>query len=287
MTGRRLGVMYDRELPPEGLEAWCRELDGRVDELWVVEDLGWAGGMTSAAIALAATTHVRVGLGLAPAPYRNPALLAMEISTLARAYPGRFAAGIGHGVTEWMRNVGAMPRSQLALLEETIRVVRSLLRGEEVSLDGREVHIGSAKLVHVPDPAPPVLAGVVKPKSLRISGKVADGTILIETTGPEAIARALGEIGRTPEEHELVVYTNSFVDDDPARVREAIEPTIDEYAQFLGITRDEIHLPSGSAADVAAAIEALWDAGAASVVLHPLGDDLQEQTQRVLAALGR
>jgi len=284
---RRLGVMFDRDLPPEELTAWCRELDGRVDDIWVVEDLGWAGGMTSAALALAATEHVRVGIGIAPAPLRNPVLLAMEISTLARAHPGRFVAGVGHGVSFWMRNVGAMPASQLARLQETIVVVRSLLQGEEVSLEGREVQIRSAKLVHAPPTVPPVLAGVVKPKSLRVSGTVADGTVLIEGTGPDGIARALVEIGRDPSEHELVVYAYSHVDEDPERVRDATARPVAEHAGFLGVASEDVYLVAGAPADVPAKVEALWDAGAAAVVLHPLGDDLREQTSRALAALGR
>jgi alkanesulfonate monooxygenase SsuD/methylene tetrahydromethanopterin reductase-like flavin-dependent oxidoreductase (luciferase family) len=284
---RRLGVMFDRDLPPEELTEWCGELDGRADDIWVVEDLGWAGGMTSAALALAATQHVRVGIGIAPAPLRNPVLLAMEISTLGRAHPGRFAAGIGHGVSPWMRDAGAMPASQLALLEETIVVVRSLLRGEEVSLDGREVHVRSAKLVHPPEAVPPVLAGVVKPKSLRISGQVADGTVLIEGTGPDGIRRAVREIGKEPSEHELVVYAYSYVDEDPERVRAATERTAIDFAGFLGVAPEDVFLVAGSPDDAAAKVEALWAAGAAAVVLHPLGDDLRGQARRALAALGR
>jgi alkanesulfonate monooxygenase SsuD/methylene tetrahydromethanopterin reductase-like flavin-dependent oxidoreductase (luciferase family) len=292
----RLGVMYDRGLPPEGLASWARGLEGRgVDELWVVEDLGWAGGVSSAAVALAATERVTVGIGITPAPLRNPVLLAMELATLARAYRGRLIAGIGHGVFDWMEAVGALPTSQLALLEETIAVTRSLLRGEEVSLDGREIRIRGARLVHPPEVPPPVIAGVVKKRSLRLSGRVADGTLMIESSGPDDLRTARAEIdaGRAeagaaaPEAHELVVYAHAFVDEDPERVREATAGLIDEYARFRGIDPGGVYLPRGAPAAFAGAVEGLWDAGAASVVLHPLGPDFETQTTRALAALGR
>jgi 5,10-methylenetetrahydromethanopterin reductase len=52
--------MYDRDWPPEGLPAFAREVEALgVDDLWVVEDLGWNGGV-SAAAALAATQQLRV-----------------------------------------------------------------------------------------------------------------------------------------------------------------------------------------------------------------------------------
>lgn len=160
----RLGVMFDRDLPPESLIPFCRELDtAGVDDLWVVEDLGWTGSISSAATALAVTERLRVGIGIAPAPLRNPALLAMELGNLARLHPHRLAAGIGHGVQDWMRQVGALAPSPLALLEETVVAVRALLRGETVTLQGRAVRIDGVSLVHPPAAVPPVLAGSYGP----------------------------------------------------------------------------------------------------------------------------
>lgn len=145
----RLGVVFDRDLPPESLPSFAAELDGTtVSDLWVVEDLGWTGAISSAATALAATSRLRVGIGITPAPLRNPMLLAMELANLARLHPGRLAAGIGHGVQAWMRQVGAAAASPLSLLEETITSVRALLRGETVTLHGREVGLDGVRLVH-------------------------------------------------------------------------------------------------------------------------------------------
>src|SRR5437016_3475092 len=121
MIASRLGVMFDRAWDPAGLPAFARDVEAAgADDLWVVEDLGWNGGLTAAAIALGATGRLRVGLGIAPAPYRNPALFAMEVATIARVHPGRFAAGLGHGVAGWIAAVGATPRSSMALLEESV-----------------------------------------------------------------------------------------------------------------------------------------------------------------------
>ncbi|MEU1056733.1 LLM class flavin-dependent oxidoreductase, partial [Streptomyces sp. NPDC005876] len=190
MTNFRIGVMYDRDWVPEELPAFARRAEALgADDLWVVEDLRWNGGVSAAAVALGATERLRVGIGIAPAPLRSPALLAMELATLARVFPSRLVAGIGHGVREWMEQVGVAPRSPLALLEETITAVRALLHGERVTVDGREVRMDGIELVHPPAEPPPLVAGVVRPRSLELSGRVADGTLIAEGHGPRDLER--------------------------------------------------------------------------------------------------
>jgi len=51
-------------------------------------------------------------------PLRNVALTAMEIATLARLFPGRLTAGIGHGVQDWMGQAGAKVESPMTLARE-------------------------------------------------------------------------------------------------------------------------------------------------------------------------
>ncbi len=70
---------------------------------------------------LAATSRITVAIGLLPVPLRNVALTAMEISALARLFPGRITAGVGHGVQDWMGQVGARAGSPMTLLRSTPR----------------------------------------------------------------------------------------------------------------------------------------------------------------------
>jgi 5,10-methylenetetrahydromethanopterin reductase len=292
-TGRpRIGFMFDRARAPEELAGFASGLErAGADELWVVEDLGWAGSISAAAVALGATDRLRVGIGIAPVPLRNPALLAMELAVLARLYPGRLTAGLGHGVPEWMRKVGAEPVGKLAMLEETIVAVRAMLRGETVSLHGREIRVDGVALVHPPAQLPPLVTGVVRPKSLELSGRVADGTILAEGTGPAQLRAALAHIergrasGGAPD-HELIVFAflhPGDVESAPAAVREALAG----QAAWLGVPPEELFVVSGSSGTIAERIEALREAGATTVVLRPLGPDALGQASAALAALGR
>jgi 5,10-methylenetetrahydromethanopterin reductase len=286
----RIGVMFDCNRAPEELPEFAAALEAAgADDLWVVEDLGWNGGVSAAALALAATTRLRVGLGIAPAPFRNPAVYAMEIATLARIHPGRIVAGIGHGVGDWMRRIGNAPKSPLSLLEESIVAVRGLLNGETVNVDGREVHLENIKLVHPPEVVPPIVTGVVRPRSLELSGRVADGTILVEGLQPAQIQDAIGHIrrGGASDEHEIISFAFLHVEDDPERATAIRATALTGQAGFLGVPVDEVFALIGPASDVPAGVRTLTDGGADTVVLRPFGDDHLGQAVAALKALGR
>jgi 5,10-methylenetetrahydromethanopterin reductase len=287
-AGRRLGLMVDRSLPPEllpELATGVERLGG--DELWLVEDLGWTGAIATLATALAATTRLHVGIGIIPAPLRNPAVLAMELATLERLHPGRLIAGIGHGVPEWMERVGAKASSPLTLLEETFLTVRALLAGDEVDFDGRAVRIHGVRLVHPPVRVPPLIAGVKGPKSLELAGRIADGTLLAEGSGPAHVVEAHAAAARgggTPA-HEVSVFVHLAIDDDAAVAHAQIAPVAAESAAFLGIPAPEATVAAGSPTEAAATVTSLWDAGAASVIVRPVGDDPLAQLERLVTEL--
>ena len=202
-----------------------------IEQLWIIEDCFFTAGVSLAATALAVTKQMTVGIGILPAVARNPAVTAMEIATLAAIHPGRFVPGIGHGVQSWMQQMGARTPSPLTTLDETISVVKRLLTGEEVTFDGRHVHLDAVKLDRPPPVAPPVFAGVQQAKSLALAGRVADGVILVEAVGPTYVEWALDQAGR-PDDFQVVTFTLLAVSDDR---REAYAWVADFVA---GLVRD-------------------------------------------------
>ncbi len=238
-----LGAVFLPQLPPERLRGVARRADeSGLEELWLWEDCFRESGIATAAAALAWTERLRVGVGLLPVPLRNVALTAMEVASLHRLFPGRVRVGIGHGVQDWMRQVGARVDSPITLLREYVVALRALLRGEEVTTEGTYVRLDKVALDWPPKPAPALLAGAVGPRSLRLCGEIADGTILTGGTTEDGVreARRLVEEGRRAAGRDQV----------PAEVGVA-----------------------GDAEAVADAVRRWAQAGADSVILQPTADD--------------
>ncbi|MGR6972434.1 LLM class flavin-dependent oxidoreductase [Streptomyces cynarae] len=268
MTG--LGAVFRPQLPPERLRTIARLAEeAGLEELWLWEDCFLEGGISTASAALAWTERLRVGVGLLPVPLRNVALTAMEAATLERMFPGRAVLCVGHGVQSWMGQVGARAESPMTLLREYLDALRALLRGERVTTDGRYVKLDDVALDWPPAQAVRVLAGVTGPRSLRLSGEAADGTLLTAATSPEGLRAARGivdegrEAAGRSDPHPVVVYLRATTGPDAAaRLRAAIE-------REGGVG----HGVAGDAATVAKAVQQLAEAGADTVVLEPTGDE--------------
>lgn len=269
-----LGAVFLPQLPPERLKGIARVADDAgLEELWLWEDCFFESGMASAAAALAWTGQVRIGVGLLPVPLRNAALTAMEIATLHRMFPGRVQAGVGHGVQDWMAQAGARAGSPLTLLREHLAALRALLRGEEVTADGRYVHLQRVALHWPPVPPPAVLAGATGPETLRLSGELADGTILTASTTADGVRRARRLIdegrsaaGRT-DPHPVTVYLLTATGPGAAERLGAAS------RQGEGGGTSGWAGASGDAQDVAEAVRRHAEAGADSVILQPTADD--------------
>jgi 5,10-methylenetetrahydromethanopterin reductase len=195
-----VGMCFDRTFPPGLVTEFARRLeDGGADQIWIIEDCFYTAAISLAASALAATERLQVGLGILPAVARNPAVTAMEIATLCELAPGRVVPGIGHGVQDWMDQMGACTPSPLRTLEEVIVAVTRLLQGERVTTSGQYVHLTDVQLERPPTDPPQVLAGVRGPKSLAMAGRVAGGVVLAEPC-PAAYVRAALERAAAPDD---------------------------------------------------------------------------------------
>ncbi len=204
-------------------------------------------------------------------PLRNVALTAMEVATVERLFPGRASVGVGHGVQDWMGQVGARVESPLTLLREYLGALRTLLGGQRVSMSGRYVRLDDVALDWPPASAPPVYAGATGPRTLRLSGEAADGTILTAGTSPEQVRDAAALIaaghaacGRAGA-HRVVVYLHAATGPDAAARLDA------ERARH-GYGRRDVGV-AGDAHAVADAVRRWAAEGADTVVLQPTPDD--------------
>jgi alkanesulfonate monooxygenase SsuD/methylene tetrahydromethanopterin reductase-like flavin-dependent oxidoreductase (luciferase family) len=261
----RVGVVFRPQLPPERLQEFIASAEaGGLDDVWLWEDCYLEGGVASAATALAWSSSLRIGLGLMPVPFRNPALAAMEIATLARLFPGRFVPAAGHGVLSWMDQVGARVSSPMTLLREWVAAVRSLLHGQTVTVSGQYVRLNGVALDWPPAAVPPLLVGARGPKTLALAGEIADGLVLDADISPDGVRKAVATAAAV-RPHDVVVYLPSAAG---PGARERID------AELAQSTRTSAHWSAvGSPEDVADAIRTFAATGATTVILQPTGDD--------------
>ncbi len=305
MDRQRVGIQIGATTSPSDLGAVVAEAERLgYGEAWLAEDYFELGGVAETTIALAATGEIPIGLGVVAAPARHPAVTAMEFATVGAAFPGRFMAGLGHGAPGWLDQMGLRPASPLRLLRETIGAIRDLLEGEEVSRNGGYFTFDRVKLTHPPEDPIPLYLGVHGPASLRLSGELADGTLLGWFSSPDYVVWARERIdegrqhaGRTDAHQLVALCVLSISKDDPESALREIggwaRPMLaamgespqmkasqvrNELAESLAASGDSEILPepllsqfvaAGDATMCRRMVDRLLEAGADRVVLVP------------------
>jgi 5,10-methylenetetrahydromethanopterin reductase len=144
---------------------WCYDSPALYGDVWV-------------ALARLAERTTRIGLGpgvLVPS-LRHPMVNAAAIATVADLAPGRLAVAIGSGFTGRLA-LGQRPVSWRDV-EAYVRVLRSLLAGEDAVWDGAIVRMLHPAGMAAPRPVEvPVLIGADGPKGLEVAATVGDGVI--------------------------------------------------------------------------------------------------------------
>jgi len=249
-----LGAIFLPQNPPESLRGVARAADeAGLEELWLWEDCFLQGGVSAAAAALAWTTNLKVGVGITPVPFRNVAVAAMEIATLRRMFGERAIIGIGHGVQEWMGQVGNRAQSPMTLLREYASALRALLEGESVTTKGRYVNLDAVKLDWPPTPAPQIVIGATGPKTLQLAGELGDATILTAATTVDGVREAREHINSST--NRVIVFVQ-------AATGPGADSRVTEAAALVG-----------DPAAIAAGVQRFADAGADSVILQPTEDE--------------
>ena len=132
------------------------------------------------AVAAAATTRLHTGTLVLNNDLRHPVDTARETATLAALSGGRFELGLGAGhmkseydATGLTFDSGA---TRVARLIESVDIVRALLDGDAVDVDGAHyrVHADAGALVAAPPDRVPLLIGGNGTEVLRLAGRRAD-----------------------------------------------------------------------------------------------------------------
>ena len=206
-----IGVAFDGRAPLASIAEQARIAEaGGAATLWVASHLFLRDPITTAAVALAATSRIKVAL-MALSPYSmHPVFAAMAAATLDELYPGRVTLCLGVGAPADLAAAGIAASQPLATLREAIALSRALLSGAPVKHDGQIFQVAGRALINGAGRVPIVLAAS-GPQMLALAGRAADGVLVSAATSVPFIRGCLdhverGAAGRTVAKRALV-YT--------------------------------------------------------------------------------
>jgi 5,10-methylenetetrahydromethanopterin reductase len=194
------------------------------DNVWFGDSQNiWRESSVTMGAAAVGTKRIVFGTGVTNAVTRHRSLLASTWATLSELTGGRAACGIGTGDSS-LRTMGLKPL-KLAELEEAVTELRALFRGEDVreATSGAEFHLN-----YVSQPLDiPIYIAASAPKILQMSGRIADGVIVLVGTAPRFIDAALKtiekgaqEAGKSLSDLHIVLWTPTAIADDPVAARD-------------------------------------------------------------------
>jgi len=153
-----------------------------VDCLWSAEAWGH-DAVTPLAFLAARTSRIRLGTGIMQAGTRTPALIAMTAMSLAAMSGGRFILGLGVSGPQVIEGWhGIRFERPVQRMRETVEIVLRAARGERLAYKGKIYELplpgGEGKALRSaarPQPEIPIYLATLSPRSLEMTGELADG----------------------------------------------------------------------------------------------------------------
>lgn len=210
------------------------------DAVWQADSrLVREAGVPMAAFA-ATSDRIRIGSGVIDVWTRNPARLASLFSTLDDLAPGRILCGLGAWWDPLATKVGIDRRKPLAMMRETVTVVRALLANETVTFHGEHVHLDGVELDYVYQERRakdvPIYIGATGMKMMELTGEIADGVVLNYLVSPdyngramEALERGAAKAGRSVDDLDRPQLVVCSVHEDRATALDMARLMVTQY----------------------------------------------------------
>jgi alkanesulfonate monooxygenase SsuD/methylene tetrahydromethanopterin reductase-like flavin-dependent oxidoreductase (luciferase family) len=238
------------------------------------------------------TARLLAEWGAAPAgclfllPLWNPVLVAEQVGTLAALMAGRFILQVGLGYDEaQFRAMGADIRKRPSAFEESLDIVRRLLRGEVVSSNGRFVFENARVALRPPEPVEVWIGASAEPAIDR-AARLGDGWLVAPGATDEHARAQLAfylerckAYGRAPG--ALAIRRDIYVADSEADAERIRAPML--RGGYRGIKPEALVV--GTVDQVVARFRALEAMGYTDVIVRHVTDD-QPAVLGSLARLG-
>jgi F420-dependent oxidoreductase-like protein len=180
------GVTPGEDGTIDGIVRTARDLEARGLASFWRPNVFSLDAITTLALAGHETTSIELGTAVVPTYPRHPIAMAQQALTAGAAANGRFTLGLGLSHRLVIEDLmGLSYAKPLRHMREYLTVLGELLAGRPAKFAGEEYRVNLG--LGVPGAKPvPVLVAALGEQMLRLTGRLADGTILW-MTGPKTI----------------------------------------------------------------------------------------------------
>jgi F420-dependent oxidoreductase-like protein len=251
-----------------------------LDACFVAEAWG-SDGPSALGFLAARTDRILLGSGIMQLGTRTPVALAQAALTLADMSEGRFLLGLGASGPQVIEGLHGVPFARpLTRMRETVEIVRRVFAGEKIQFNGRQFQIPlpggegrPMRLSTAANPDIPIYLATISPKTLELTGEIADGWLgtSFVPEGAEAyfepLRAGLARAGRSRADLDVCQGAEVAFAEDEDALRTLVGSRRKELAFSLGgMGSGRTNFYNGAYsrqgwAEVAAEVRERWQAG--------------------------
>ena len=197
-----IGPFASADKPLDALPAGVAPItDSGIDHVCVNDHVSFFTGAGSDALinATSLLTHypeLPCYVALYLLSLRHPVLVARQLASIAELAPGRLTLGVGIGGEDRheLEICGVDPRTVGRRMDESLQILRPLLEGKPVSIDGEFFAVRDALIVPAPAPSIPLIVGGRSDAAVRRAGRFGDGWLGIWVS-PRRFGAVVEQVG--------------------------------------------------------------------------------------------
>ncbi|MEO8458666.1 MAG: LLM class F420-dependent oxidoreductase [Chloroflexota bacterium] len=262
-----------------------------VGTVWSAEAWG-SDAISPLAFMAARTSKIKLGTGIIQAGTRTPALVGMTATTMASLTGGRFILGLGTSGPQVMEGWHGIPFKQpVQRMREIVEIMRLVASGERVAYNGKSYTLplpgGEGKSIKSSMGAAqypiPVYLATLGPKSLEVTGEIADGWLGTSFMPEHAdvffqhIERGAKRAGRSMDDIDLQAGGVVAFSDDVESLLPARRPGVAFTLGAMGSREHNFYNEAYQRAgysDIAKEIQSMWLEGRKEEAAQRVPDEL-------------
>ena len=261
-----------------------------VNQAWSAEAWGMDAIVPLAYLA-AKTENIQLGTGIMQISSRVPSMMAMTAQSLDTVSYGRFNMGLGVSGPQVVEGLhGAAFGKPLSRLRECMAILRMALNGEKLQFEGEHYVLprpgGEGKPIRLsqpPRPNLPIYLATLGPKSLQMTGELADGWLGTSFVPEQShvflddLSQGAANAGRSLADIDIQTGGYFEMSDDVERLIDARKPAMAFTLGGMGSAKTNFYNDAYCRAgyeDDAKAVQSLWIDGKRDQAVARVPDEM-------------